>query len=226
MSKTILIIEDDRVILKFLTLALKTSGYEVKSADTGVFGLGQYYEQNIDLVLLDLGLPDMDGMGIIKNIRAERQTPIIVISARGREKDKVDALDSGANDYVTKPFNIGEVLARVRAVLRTTVDTNDLETFEYKDLTIDFERHEVKVSDQEVHLTPIEFKLLELLVKHQGKVLTHSFIHEHVWGYRTVDDYQSLRVFMASIRKKIEPEPKSYDYILTEIGVGYRFKDD
>jgi two-component system KDP operon response regulator KdpE len=191
-----------------------------------IIGLNEVLNQSPDLVLLDLGLPDMDGMEVIKEIRKIGQTPIIIISARGRESDKVSALDLGANDYVTKPFNIGEVLARIRVALRNQTDQNKAVEFRFKDLVVDFEKYKVHLKEEEIHLTPIEFKLLELLIEHQGKVLTHSFIQEKIWGYQTVDDYQSLRVFMANIRKKIETNQQAYDYILTEVGVGYRFKDD
>jgi two-component system KDP operon response regulator KdpE len=224
--KKILIIEDDSVILKFLKLALETNHYEVLVAKQAAIGLNEVLNQSPDLVLLDLGLPDMDGMEVIKEIRKIGQTPIIIISARGRELDKVSALDLGANDYVTKPFNIGEVLARVRVALRNQTLQNKAAEFRFKDLVVNFEKYKVLLKEDEIHLTPIEFKLLELLIEHQGKVLTHSFIQEKIWGYKTVDDYQSLRVFMANIRKKIETNQQAYDYIITEVGVGYRFKDD
>lgn len=181
--------------------------------------------QAIDLVLLDLGLPDIDGIDVLAELRKISKIPVIIISARGRESDKVTALDMGANDYVTKPFNINEVLARIRVALRTTPQ-NEVPIFSFKGLEVDFERRIVKVNDKEVHLTPIEFKLLELLIKNQGKVLTHSYIQEHIWGYQSVDDYQSLRVFMASIRKKLSTTQDQPSFIVTEMGVGYRLKDE
>lgn len=223
-NRTILLIEDDDILQRFLTLALKTNGYGVLQAKEGAIGLAILANQHADLILLDLGLPDMDGIDVLKEIRTISTLPVIIISARGREVDKVSALDMGANDYVTKPFNIGEVLARIRVALRYVPAQPDI-LFEYRQLKIDFEKRLVLVSDQEVHLTPIEFKLLELLVRHQGKVLTHHFIQENVWGYHTVDDYQSLRVFMASIRKKLN-QFSDESYILTEVGVGYRFKEE
>lgn len=222
----ILIIEDDKVILKFVSLALVTNGYEVLSAESGISGISIFLSQNPDLILLDLGLPDLDGMEVLKQIRDQKTTPVIVISARGREVDKVAALDHGANDYVTKPFNVGEVLARIRVALRNKTDFITQESFTYRDLFIDFAKRYVTIQGNEIHFTPIEFKLLELLINHQGKVLTHSFLQEKVWGYSTVDDYQSLRVFMASIRRKIELDNKDFKYIITEVGVGYRFKDE
>ncbi len=226
MSKQkILLIEDDPIIQRFLTLALKTHQYDVINAFEGSIGLSMLINQHVDLILLDLGLPDIDGMQVLKEIRAVSQIPIIIISARGREEDKVVALDEGANDYVTKPFNINEVLARIRVALRFQ-NVEDEPTFTYKQLFVDFEKRMVKMGIQDIHLTPIEFKLLELLIKNQGKVLTHSFIQKHVWGYETVDDYQSLRVFMASIRKKLAIDPERTSYIMTEVGVGYRLRDD
>lgn len=224
--KHILIIEDDKVILKFIKLALETNGYQVSGTEQGTIGLNIILNQNPDLILLDLGLPDIDGMQVIDEVRKIKTTPIIVVSARGRENDKVIALDRGANDYVTKPFNISEVLARIRVALRTQEKTFEDQKFIFKDLVIDFDKHLVKIDNQEIHMTPIEFKLLELLVVHQGKVLTHSFIQGKIWGYQTQDDYQSLRVFMASIRKKLKSTAVGHEYILTEVGVGYRFKEE
>jgi two-component system KDP operon response regulator KdpE len=225
LDRNILLIEDDRIIQRFLTLALETNGYKVKQAFEGAIGLAMLVNQQIDLVLLDLGLPDLDGMDVLYEIRQISNVPVIIISARGRESDKVNALDSGANDYVTKPFNINEVLARIRVALRSSNPTVD-QVFTFQDLNIDFERRQVKISETDIHLTPIEFKLLELLVKNQGKVLTHNFIQDHIWGYQSVDDYQSLRVFMASLRKKLSINNGVSSFIITEIGVGYRFRDE
>jgi two-component system KDP operon response regulator KdpE len=225
-QKHILIIEDDRVILKFIKLALETNGYQVTGTDQGSIGLNIFINQNPDLILLDLGLPDIDGVQVIDEVRKIKNTPIIVISARGRENDKVYALDRGANDYITKPFNIGEVLARIRVALRNQDQTVEIKQFIYKDLFVDSEKRIVKIADQALHLTPMEYRLLELLIIHQGKVLTHSFIQQKIWGYQTQDDYQSLRVFMASIRKKINSVKNDYQYIITEVGVGYRFVDE
>ncbi|MDD5292813.1 MAG: response regulator transcription factor [Candidatus Izemoplasmatales bacterium] len=225
-QKHILIIEDDKVILKFIKLALETNGYQVSGTDQGTIGLNIIINQKPDLILLDLGLPDIDGMQVIDEVRNIDNTPIIVISARGRENDKVLALDRGANDYVTKPFNIGEVLARIRVSLRSQQSNIENKQFVFRELFVDSEKHVVKVSNQIIHLTPIEFRLLELLIIHQGKVLTHSFIQDKIWGYQTQDEYQSLRVFMASIRKKINSLNNDHQYIVTEVGVGYRFIDE
>src|SRR3989339_189205 len=182
-NRTILLIEDDEILQRFLTLALKTNGYDVLQAKEGAIGLAILANQHADLILLDLGLPDMDGIDVLKEIKTISTQPVIIISARGREVDKVSALDHGANDYVTKPFNVGEVLARIRVALRNKSSLVIAESFEYKDLFIDFGKRYVTVQGQEIHLTPIEFKLLELLVTYQGKVLTHSFLQEQVWGY-------------------------------------------
>ncbi|MFU8793196.1 MAG: response regulator [Acholeplasmataceae bacterium] len=225
MNNKILIIEDDHVILRFLSLALNTHGYETITATEGISGINMHMNHQASMILLDLGLPDIDGIDLIKEIRRTSDVPIIVISARGREIDKVNALDLGANDYVTKPFNIGEVLARIRVAFRTKSTHDDHEAFQFESLTIDFDAHKITYKENDMHLTPIEFKLLTLLVKNQGKVLTHSFIHKTIWGYETSDDYQSLRVFMAAIRRKFSNIDKNHNFIITEVGVGYRFRD-
>jgi two-component system KDP operon response regulator KdpE len=225
MAIKILIIEDDDVILRFLSLALKTNKYEILTSKNGISGINLILSHQPDLILLDLGLPDLDGMKVIEEIRKTSKIPIIVISARDRDKDKIFALDQGANDYITKPFNIDEVLARIRVSLRGLKEIKENEPFIFKALKIDFDKHKVYVNDNEVHLTPIEFKILQLLVQYQGKVLTHKLIQDKVWGYDTVDNYQTLRVFIGSIRKKIETERMS-SLIITEVGVGYRFNDE
>lgn len=221
----ILIIEDDKVIGKFLTMALKTNQHEVFVTLYGIQGIEWFQKERPDLILLDLGLPDIDGMDVLAMIRKESNVPIIIISARGKDTEKVLALDNGADDYVTKPFNSSELLARIRVALRKTSQINLPDIFKFEDLMVDFDKHKVYLMDEELHLTPIEFKLLGLLIKHQGKVLTHAYIQKEIWGYESNDDYQSLRVFMAAIRKKIESDPKIPKYILTELGVGYRFID-
>ena len=177
-----------------------------------------------DLILLDLGLPDIDGMEVLGQIRQESEVPVIVVSARGMEQEKVGALDAGADDYITKPFNAGELLARIRVALRHRSSAPRQEpVFELDTLKMDFEKRKVSVRGEEVHLTPIEYKMLSLLVNNSGKVLTHHYIQQEVWGYDTTDDYQSLRVFMANIRRKIEEDSTKPRFILTEVGVGYRF---
>ena len=175
------------------------------------------------MILLDLGLPDLDGMEVLDQIRQESDVPVIVVSARGMEQEKVGALDAGADDYITKPFNAGELLARIRVALRHRSSATKQEPVELDTFKMDFEKRKVFVRGGEVHLTPIEYKMLTLLVNNSGKVLTHHFIQQEVWGYDTTDDYQSLRVFMANIRRKIEEDSTKPRFILTEVGVGYRF---
>ena len=223
-NTTILIVEDDKTIQNFLKVTLKTQNYNYIIAETGLSGLSLFYANRPDLVLLDLGLPDIEGIEVLKQIRQNSSIPIIVVSARSSETEKVMALDYGSDDYVTKPFNAAELLARIRAALRQCLKEKVSEPiFELDYLKVDFERRHVWVKDQEIHLTPIEYKMLVLLITNRGKVLTHHFIQENVWGYETTDDYQSLRVFMANIRRKIEIDSSSPHFIITEVGVGYRF---
>lgn len=223
-NTTILIVEDDKTIQNFLKVTLKTQNYNYIIAETGLSGLSLFYANRPDLVLLDLGLPDIEGIEVLKQIRQNSSIPIIVVSARSSETEKVMALDYGSDDYVTKPFNAAELLARIRAALRHCLKEKVSEPiFELDYLKVDFERRHVWVKDQEIHLTPIEYKMLVLLITNRGKVLTHHFIQENVWGYETTDDYQSLRVFMANIRRKIEIDSSSPHFIITEVGVGYQF---
>lgn len=223
----ILVIEDDHTIQNFITISLKTKGYRYSVADDGLNGLSLLYTNNPDLVLLDMGLPDIDGMDILRQIRQKSNIPVIIVSARGYEKEKIEALDAGADDYVVKPFNAGELLARIRVALRNkgksakTITEYSLDYFR-----INFDRRKVFVHDVEVHLTPLEYKMVVLMVNNRGKVLTHKTIQQEVWGYNTTDDYQSLRVFMANIRRKIEDNTTKPRFILTEVGIGYRFVDE
>lgn len=229
MSKKILIIEDDNKISNFMTMALKAKGYSIISARNGNDGILFFCTEKPDIILLDLGLPDMDGINIINQVRNVSQIPIITVSAREQESDKISALDAGANDYVTKPFSMGELLARIR-VMERLIEREIVHTPEnvYKldYLTVDSDKHRVYLDDNEVHLTPIEFKLLLLLIANRGKVITHSQISKEVWGYGETGDSKSIRVFMASLRRKIEKDSSNPRFILTEIGVGYRFADE
>lgn len=227
MYETILVVEDDRSIEKFLRLSLETNHYKVINATTGIEGISLFMSENPDLVLLDLGLPDIDGMEVLNIIREKNNTPIIVVSARELENEKIKALDEGADDYITKPFSINELLARVRVALRKkTSNVKKKESFSVRDFKIDFEKHKVYIKNEEIHVTPIEYKLLELLVNNAGKVLTHRYIIEKIWGYANTEDSQSLRVFMANIRRKIEKDSSQPHYIITEVGVGYRFTEE
>lgn len=220
----ILVIEDDKSIINFLNISLKTNDYKVDIAQNGLTGMSLFYTNKPDLILLDLGLPDVDGTEVIKQIRMSSKTPIIVISARGQDEEKVEALDLGADDFVTKPFSIHELLARIRVGFRKVMPDSTVENvYETGNLKIDYERRQVFVDQELIHLTPIEYKILLLLVKNAGKVLTHRYLQNEVWGYADEKECQSLRVFMANIRKKIEKDTNHPEFIVTEVGVGYRF---
>lgn len=225
-KKLILLVEDDKTIRKFISTALLTQDYDVKEAITGKEGISIAVSYSPDVVLLDLGLEDMDGIEVIKAIRQFSNIPIIVVSAREQDRDKVEVFDAGADDYLTKPFSIVELLARVRVAFRhSQVEAQQKDdvksTFEVDKLLIDFDKRKVIVDDVEVHLTPIEYNILSLLAKHHGKVLTHNFIIKEIWGSVIGNETKSLRVFMATLRRKIEKQPANPRYIITEVGVGY-----
>lgn len=223
----ILVIEDSRAIGNLIGTALETQGYSFKVARDGAAGIAEALSLQPSVIVLDLGLPDMDGVDIIKKMRGFSHVPIIVVSARSEDSDKVAALDAGADDYLTKPFSVDEFLARLRVALRRVrFDAEKLgrEEVRYDNgaLHIDYAAGCVFLGDEEVHLTPIEYKLLCVLAKNTGKVLTHNYLLKEVWGNVLPADTPSLRVFMATLRKKIEPEPSQPRYIQTHIGVGYR----
>ena len=222
----VLVVEDDAAIRNLISTTLETHNYKHRTAGNGEMALMEAVSHNPEVVLLDLGLPDMDGVEIIKKIRSWSSMPIIVISARSEETDKIEALDAGADDYVTKPFYMGELMARIRVGLRKlgNIRTGGPEAIFVKDgLAVDYEKRKVTVGEEEVHLTPIEYKILLLLIANQGKVLTHNYIIREIWGYSGEIDAGNLRVFMATLRRKIEKDPANPGFILTEIGVGYRF---
>ncbi|MGN0496022.1 MAG: response regulator transcription factor [Lachnospiraceae bacterium] len=228
MNKTlILVVEDDAPIRNLITTTLKTHDYKYIVAKNGNEAIITTSSHNPDIILLDLGLPDIDGVDIIKQIRSWTNTPIIVISARSEDSDKIEALDSGADDYLTKPFSVEELLARIRvtkrrlAVMQTDLENNS-SVFENGNLKIDYAAGCAYLGEEELHLTPIEYKLLCLLAKNVGRVLTHTYITQNIWGSSWDKDVASLRVFMATLRKKIEAEKDSPQYIQTHIGVGYR----
>lgn len=225
---TILVVEDDKTIQNFMKISLKTRGYSYILADNGLSGISLFYANHPDLILLDLGLPDIDGIEVLKQVRQQSDIPIIVVSARGQEREKINALDQGADDYVTKPFSAEELLARIRVGLRhkNSHMGRQEQEFSLDYFRMDFEKRKVFVHDREIHLTPLEYKMMMLLVNNSGKVLIHRYIQQEVWGYDTTDDYQSLRVFMANIRRKIEDNTANPRFILTEVGVGYRFVDE
>ncbi|MCW5830957.1 MAG: response regulator [Labilithrix sp.] len=223
----VLIIEDEPQMLRFLRASLGTHGYRLVEATTANDGLAQATARYPDVVLLDLGLPDLDGIEVTRRLRDWARTPIIVISARGQESDKIDALDAGADDYLTKPFSVGELLARIRVALRHVAETTsgrEEPVFSLDDLRVDLGARQVFVGSSEVHLTPTEYRLLTTLVKHAGKVVTHRQLLKEVWGPSYVEHAQYLRVYMGQLRQKLEPEPAKPRYLINEPGVGYRLK--
>lgn len=221
----LLIIEDETAIRRFLRAGLETGGYQFVEAETGEEGIRQVAAYNPDLVLLDLGLPDLDGLEVTKRIREWSQVPIIVISARGQEQDKVSALDCGANDYLTKPFSMGELHARIRVALRQQRSGEEqIGEVIAGALRIDFAARSVFRDGKEVHFTPLEYKLLAILMLNAGKVLTHKQLLTAVWGPAYVRETHYLRVFMKQLRHKLEQDPARPQYLTTEPGVGYRFR--
>ena len=228
MNKTqVLVVEDDSPIRNLITTTLKTNNYRYLTAVNGESAISQTASHNPDIILLDLGLPDIDGVEVIKKIRTWTNTPIIVISARTEDADKIEALDAGADDYLTKPFSVDELLARLRVTVRRlslmqTDMTQNKSVFENGDLKIDYAAGCAYLKGEELHLTPIEYKLLCLLSRNVGKVLTHTYITQQIWGRCSENDVASLRVFMATLRKKLEPEKNGVQYIQTHIGIGYR----
>ncbi len=224
----VLVVEDDKAIVHLLSTILDANDYRVVQVSTSREALSTISSHCPDVVLLDLGLPDMDGVDIIKNVRQWSQVPIIVLSARNRERDKVEALDLGADDYVTKPFGTAELLARIRIALRHVSNgTPDTPTGKAQNgrLTIDYDKRRIYLDDQEVHLTQVEYKIVMLTMLHIGKVLTYDFIIRCVWGARPTVNNQILRVNMANIRRKLEANPADPQFIITETGVGYRMID-
>lgn len=221
----ILIVDDEPEIRRFLRATLAAAGYRYHEATTAAEAVAQAAARQPDLVLLDLGLPDGDGLSVISSVRQYSQTPIIVVSARGREKDKVEALDLGADDFVAKPFGVDELLARVRACLRrasTIRDQSDGAVFQTGNIRVDLAARAVTVGGAEVHLTPIEYRLLQTLIRHAGKVVTQRQLLVEVWGPQHSEQAQYLRVYMGQLRHKLEAEPARPRYLVTELGVGYR----
>jgi two-component system KDP operon response regulator KdpE len=226
----ILVVDDEPQIARVLRTGLKTHGYDVRVAADGVSALETFGDWHPDLVVTDLAMPNLDGLELCKRLREISKLPIIVLSVRGEEKTKVEALDSGADDYVTKPFGMDELLARVRAQLRRVLTPAETETspavLEVGDFHVDIESRRVFVRAAEVHLTPKEYDLLVHFVRHAGKVLTHRTLLTAVWGGNYTEQGEYLRVFVGQLRKKIEPSPSTPRYILTEPWVGYRFNPD
>jgi two-component system KDP operon response regulator KdpE len=221
----ILVIEDELAIRRFLRATLPNHAYRLAEATTGQDGLAQAAARRPELILLDLGLPDIDGLEVTRQLREWMTTPIIVLSARGQEGDKIAALDAGADDYLTKPFGVGELLARMRVALRHAARAGQEggdPVFTLGDLRVDLARRQVQLGENEVHLTPIEYKLLTTLIQHAGKVLTHQQLLRQVWGPSYSDEAHYLRVYMGQLRHKLEANPARPRYLLTEPGVGYR----
>jgi two-component system KDP operon response regulator KdpE len=228
MSTRLLVIEDDPQIQRFLTAALEAHGYELQIAATGTEGLRLAALHQPDIAIVDLGLPDISGLDVIARLREWFAAPILVLSARSRENDKVAALDLGADDYLTKPFGIGELLARLRVAERHRRERSDAGAeprIEIGGLVIDVAAHQVLREGVEIHLTPIEYRLLVALAQHRGKVMTHRQLLREVWGASHVESPHYLRIYMRALRHKIEPEPARPRYLLTEVGVGYRLVD-
>lgn len=224
----IVLIEDELQIRRFLRANLLGQGYRLFEAATGGDGLMEAATRQPDVVVVDLELPDMDGIDVIRRLREWTNVPVIVLSARGQERDKVAALDAGADDYVSKPFGPGELLARIRVALRHSarVAGEDATTFAVGDLQVDLPRRQVFVAGKEVHLTPIEYKLLTTLVRHAGKVLTHRQLLKEVWGPSHSSEAHYLRVYMVQLRRKLEADPTRPRYLLTEPGIGYRLASE
>jgi two-component system, OmpR family, KDP operon response regulator KdpE len=223
----ILLIEDEPPMRRFLRVILKGNGYRLVEAEKGEEGLIQAAGLNPDLVLLDLGLPDLDGLEVTQRLREWSEVPIIVISARDQEKDKVRTLDAGADDYLTKPFGAGELLARIRVALRhraLKAAGQQRSVFTIGNLRVDLLKRQIFLNDREVHLTPIEYKLLTVLIQNSGKVITHRQLLKDVWGPPYVNETQYLRVYMTQLRHKLEADPARPEFLINEPGVGYRFK--
>ncbi|MCL4300025.1 MAG: response regulator [Anaerolineae bacterium] len=222
----VLVVDDERAIRRFLQVSLAANGHTIFEASNGQEALEAVLAHRPDVIILDLGLPDLDGIEVIQRLREWTQTPIIVLSVREHESDKIAALDAGADDYLTKPFGVGELLARLRVALRHTIQPNDMPVFSSGELTVDLARRVVSVAGREVQLTPTEYDLLKLLVTHAGKVLTHHQLLRQVWGMGYEDETHLLRVNISNLRRKIEADPARPAYILTEPGVGYRLRID
>lgn len=227
----ILVVDDESQIRKFLRISLVAHGYEVVEASRGIDALEKCGKENPDLIILDLGLPDLDGQEVVRRIREWSRTPIIVLSVRSNENDKVTALDNGANDYVTKPFGIGELVARLRALLRDNARRRAADTtadlrFESRGLSVEYAARRALLEGVDIHLTRKEFDLLRLLTKHAGEVLTHDTLLRSLWGENYINETQYLRVHVGRLRQKLNEDPAEPKYIWTEPGVGYRFMVD
>lgn len=228
-ERVVLVIEDEPQVARFLRASLSSHAFRLIEASTGAQGLAEAAARVPDLILLDLGLPDMDGVEVARRLREWTAVPILVLSARGQERDKIEALDAGADDYLTKPFGIGELLARIRVALRHAERAGagpEASEFAVGDMRVDFAARRVFFQGAEVHLTPIEYRLLTVLVKNLGRVVTQRQLLKEVWGPASVGQTHYLRVYMANLRSKLEAEPARPRYFVTEPGVGYRLRDE
>jgi two-component system, OmpR family, KDP operon response regulator KdpE len=225
-KETILIIDDEVQIRKFLKIGLESQGYTVHEAEKGEEGLSRTVLTKPDIILLDLNLPDMSGLDVLKKIREWYHAPVIVLTVRDSEHDKIALLDNGADDYITKPFNMGELLARIRAVFRRSMQEEEEPVFQYHGIMIDFSKRVVTVNSEIIKFTPLEYELLKLFVKNRGKVLTQRQIMKEIWGPGMESETNYLRVYVAAIRKKIETDPSRPKILITEPAVGYRFVVD
>lgn len=223
MQETILIIDDEVQIRRLLEITLSANGYKISEASTGKEGLSKAATRQPALIILDLGLPDADGIEILKKLREWYEKPILILSARNSEDDIIKALDNGANDYLTKPFRTGELLARIRVAIRQSQGNSDNPILVFGTLTVDLANHTARKNNELLKLTSTEFSLLALLAKNEGRVLTHQYILKEVWGMGYIEQTQYLRVFMAQLRKKVEDEPSKPKLLNTESGIGYRF---
>jgi len=228
-APVIVVIEDDPQIRRFLRTGLQSHGFDIEEADSGNRGLAAVANRKPDLAIVDLGLPDVDGVEVVRQLREWTALPVIVLSARAMEGDKIAALDAGADDYLTKPFGLGELLARIRVALRhanASARVDGQGVFEVANLKVDLTRRRVLLDGREVHLTPIEYRLLCVLVRSAGKVMTHRQLLRDVWGPSHVEHNHYLRIYMAALRHKLEADPARPRFLLTEAGVGYRLADE
>ncbi|MFN8587481.1 MAG: response regulator [Candidatus Eisenbacteria bacterium] len=228
LAPLVLVVDDDPPIRRFLRAGIESAGWRWLEAENGADAVREVAGRAPDVVLLDLGLPDMDGFEVVRRLREWTQVPVIVLSARGQEQDKIRALDSGADDYVTKPFAMGELLARVRTALRhrqRTADAAETSVVQVESLRIDLGARRASVDERDVKLTPIEWRLLATLARHPGKVLTHDQILREVWGPQAAGQHHYTRVYMAQLRQKLEPEPSKPRWLVSEPGVGYRLRE-
>ncbi len=221
----VLVVDDEPEIRRFLRASLKTHRHEVIEADTGASAIATVREQHPDLIILDLGLPDIDGVEVTRRVRSWSLIPIIILSVRSHEQDKIEALNAGADDYLTKPFGVGELLARIRVVMRRVGNTGTLPVYQVGDLIVNLDRRQVIVSGKEIVLTPTEFDILSILIQNAGKVVTQRQMIQKVWGAAYENESRLLRVNISNLRRKIEPSPNEPRYILTELGIGYRLRE-